>query len=256
MTRSTRTPALRAAPKPERTTIPPAPDEPVWAPLPEPMRVSMWEDFHSSEKLVHELVPEWYEYNTEQKTYTLPPFQRQWQWSAARCCDYLNSLLRGERQTPLALWHAWDTGRTLILDGQHRLASLGATIVDAVGEPRKAPPVAFDLTRSQWVPGEADGVTTFDRVHIHAALTEYPRDDNYPLRWRSDDFRMKLGFVGIRMRSARQLMTGVRLPERTQSWRMVVDYFDRLNRSVPFTEAELADIRAFVATLEDSCPTP
>jgi hypothetical protein len=37
---------------------------------------------------------------------------------------------------------------------------------------------------------------------------------------------------------------------------MVVDYFDRLNRSVPFTESELTDMRAFVATLEDPCLTP
>jgi hypothetical protein len=197
------------------------------------------------------------------KIYTLPPFQRAWSpaWTPERCCAYLNGVLRGEPQTPIVVWAPDEQRRMLhLLDGQHRLCSLGATVLDTEGNRRPRPEVCFDLVRAEWVPGKANGVTTFD----HDRLMRYEdgrrpadlADGRAPGRWYSDAFWDALLTVHGAMSDADLKVTTLRIGESPEGWRRALSFFVRLNESIPFTESELTALRAFVATLEDSCLIP
>lgn len=250
--RKTVTPPV-AAPEPERIVVPPALDEPVWAPLPNIESRSTWDEFRTIESTVRVLSAAWqmsFKEDGKRTTFVLPEFQRAWKWDAERCCSYMNSILRGGAQTPLVMWHQRDRERTLLLDGQHRLACLDALVVDHQGRERKCPPISFDLAQGQWVPGEADGVTTFDTHHMNVMWKNWCRPSRESaLRWGSDAFFDALFAMYDRMREARLQVTSTMQPESPTAWFNVLAYFRRVNESVPFTEAELDDLHAYVADM-------
>lgn len=252
-----RKPAPIAEPTPERIVIPPAPDEPVWGTPSRMPRPFSADDFAPMNLTVGQVVSEWrprYMGTDREIRYTLPTFQREWsdKWSADRCCAYLNSVLHGEPQTPIVVWDPWNVPAIYLLDGQHRLCSLGATVLDHEGNRRPRPEVCFDLVRAEWVSGKADGVTTFSHEHlIHADDMRWEARGGAPMpdRWRSDAYWEALRQAGWRMEQADLRITTLRLADTPESWRRALSFFELLNRSVPFTEAELADLRAHVAAL-------
>jgi hypothetical protein len=246
----TRTPARQPEPKPEPIVVPPAPDEPAWAPLPDIEFRSMWDEFSTIKYTVRMLSAAWQMRlvgDEERSVFVLPEFQREWKWGAERCCSYMNSILHGEAQTPLVMWHQREKNRTLLLDGQHRLACLDALVVDHQGRERKCPPISFDLTQGRWVPGKADGITTFNTHHLHVMQQSWGRrGQESALRWGSDAFFDALFAVFDRMAQAYLQVTATMQPESPAAWLNVLAYFKRVNESVPFTDEELVLLDEYV----------
>lgn len=260
MTRRTKTraPARQPEPKPEPIVVPPAPDEPVWAPLPDIEFRSHWDEFTTMKYTVRMLTDAWQLRiigEEERTTYMLPEFQREWKWSAERCCSYMNSILHGEAQTPLVMWYQREKNRTLLLDGQHRMACLDALVVDHQGRERKCPPISFDLAQGRWVPGEADGITTFNTQHFHVMQQRWrQRGEESAMRWWSDAFFDAMFAVFDRMAQAYLQVTSTTQRESPAAWLNVLAYFKRVNESVPFTDEELALLDGYVHSIGSSQP--
>ena len=170
----------------------------------------------------------------------LPPFQRAWAWSAARVCEYLQSLFDGVPQTPLALWRPSHRGPHIVLDGQHRLAALGA---DVPG--RSCPAVRFDLLILRWEPGEADGVMTLAPSTVIGRTMLDPWGSLATAEEAA--YATHVALVKQRHRSARVPIIERRGDATPAAWRDAYAYFERLNRSVPFTGEELAAFRDYAA---------
>ena len=170
----------------------------------------------------------------------LPAFQRERCWTAQRHADYLTSVLRGEEQTPIVAWeHQGYGGAVLCLDGQHRLVTLGIALPGA-----PCPPLRIRLADAVAEPGEADDAQTvalsrlceFWRGRGRAAYEQRVGEGVFD---RAFDIFARLNDLDFPLILNRER-------ESAESWRRARDYFTRLNRSVPFTAAELADFDAFV----------
>lgn len=176
--------------------------------------------------------------------YVSPPFQRALCWSPARRCDYLQSMLMGEPQPPLALWQPQGAQHTLVLDGQHRLASLGCEVYGVDGQRRVLDDVRLNLHTLEWEPGTADGLSTLSperllKPHHHLWLNKQANDEGW---W---DHVLN---IIKRLHSHNQtpvLMSTA--PETPAAWREAVSFFVRMAQSVPFTEAELEAMTAYAA---------
>ena len=168
----------------------------------------------------------------------LPPFQREWAWSAERVCEYLQGLFEDLPQTPLALWRPSHHGPHIVLDGQHRLAALGA---DVPG--RSCPAVRFDVLTLRWEPGEADGVMTLAPSTVIGRSLLDPWGSLTTKEER--DYATHVALIKQRHRSARVPIIERRGEATPAAWRDAYAYFERLNRSVPFTGEELAAFRDF-----------
>lgn len=249
-----RKPAHTAEPTPERVPIPPAPDEPVWAELPQPQSRS-YTDFSTMTYRTDTIVMEWQWHHTP-SNYVLPPFQRNWasEWDAARCCAYLNSLLTDAEQTPIVLWKVSGTDKTYLLDGQHRLVTLGAHVVDSHGQQRIPPAVCFDLAAARWLPGDGDGRTTFPRSTMMLA-TRSPFWRN-PQPWASDAFQDAMFAAGGRFCETYLTITRMLHSETPDAWRRALNYFDHMHKAVPFNHDEREAMRVYVAALPTEEESP
>ena len=200
-----------------------------WPTLPEPNRRPTATWTHDTER----------PYDLAARAVVLPPFQRAWAWSAERVCEYLQGLFEDLPQTPLALWRPDFRGPQIVLDGQHRLAALGA---DVPG--RACPPVRFDLHRLRWEPGEAipDADTLPPSTVIGRDLLDRLNRDAYDA---DQDRYLHIAHVCEAHRARYIPIIECRSTETADAWRDAYAYFERLNRSVPFTGEELAAFRDF-----------
>lgn len=170
----------------------------------------------------------------------LPAFQRERCWTAQRHADYLTSVLRGEEQTPIVAWeHQGYGAAVLCLDGQHRLVTLGIALPGA-----PCPPIRIRLADAVAEPGDADDVQTVTL----ARLCEFWRGRGcfaYEAQVRARVFDRAFD-IFARLNDLDFPLILNRERESAESWRRARDYFTRLNRSVPFTTAELDAFAAFV----------
>ncbi len=181
--------------------------------------------------------------------YVSPPFQRALCWTPERRCAYLQSMFMGEPQTPLVLWRPCGADYALVLDGQHRLASLGCSVEGSDGQPRVLDDVRFNLRTLEWEPGTADNGDTLSperlcKPHHHRWLNNDAVAINGEAWWE------QVCAVGERLH--RHNPTPVLMntdPETPAAWREAVSFFVRMARSVPFTEAELEAMTAYAARM-------
>lgn len=173
--------------------------------------------------------------------YELPVFQRPFNRTPEQVCSILQSLFDSEAPTPIVVWSPAGTGRHLLLDGQHRLVSIGARVVSSSGAPRTAPQVRFNVMTLRWEPGRADGENTFG--------TDVMFDPWF--RWSTNitgDVELRRHLSACCDRHANLSLSVVRcyLPESAAAWGEAASYFERLALSVPFTADELGALRCFV----------
>lgn len=182
--------------------------------------------------------------------YRLPAFQRAWAWDDQNVCDFLMTMFKKMSQTPLVLWKPRGGKDIILLDGQHRLVSLGATVVDHQGSVRPTPKVRFDVMKLQWEPGEGDNYTTFDLVKM---MNPWPHSWLLPLakNWSNEHFRHVAACTD---RHTRQDITVVESTEEEspESWSEAVSYFERMLLSVPFSQGEFKALRAYSHTLRST----
>lgn len=180
--------------------------------------------------------------------YRLPTFQRAWAWDDQNVCDFLMTLFEKKSQTPLVLWKPRGGKDIILLDGQHRLVSLGANVVDHLGNTRPTPKVRFDVMKLQWEPGVGDDYTTFDLVKM---MNPWPHSWLLPLAksWTNDHFRHVASCTD---RHTRQDITVIESMEEEspESWSEAVNYFERMLRSVPFSQEEFLSVRKYVQGLK------
>ena len=76
--------------------------------------------------------------------WVLPSFQRDVVWDADRQAAFCNSVVRGLPTASVLVWNRYIAGRSvaIVLDGQQRLTSIGATVIRSDGT-RNPPPKAF-----------------------------------------------------------------------------------------------------------------
>lgn len=177
--------------------------------------------------------------------YVSPPFQRALCWSVARRCAHLQSVFMGEPQPPLALWRPQGTEHTLVLDGQHRLVSLGCEVYGADGQRRVLDDVRFNLLTLEWEPGTADKVDTLSpeqllKPHHHLWMNKQAKTFNDDVWW--DHVCSVIQRFNSHNTTPVLLSTA---PETPAAWREAVSFFVRMARSVPFTEAELEAMTAY-----------
>jgi hypothetical protein len=194
---------------------------------------------------------------TEQRPvrYVSPPFQRVLRWTPERRCAYLQSMFMGEPQTPLVLWRPDGANYTLVLDGQHRLASLACSVEGSDGQFRVLDDVRFNLRTLEWEPGTTNNGDTLSaerlcKPHHHRWLNNDAVAINGEAWWE------QVCAVGERLH--RQNPTPVLLstdPETPAAWREAVSFFVRMARSVPFTEVELEAMTAYAERMGEA-PTP
>lgn len=180
--------------------------------------------------------------------YRLPEFQRAWAWDDQNVCDFLMTLFKKNSQTPLVLWKPRGGKDIILLDGQHRLVSLGANVVDHLGNVRPTPKVRFDVMKLQWEPGVGDDYTTFDLVKM---MNPWPHSWLLPLSkgWTNDHSRHVAACTD---RHTRQDITVVESTEEEspESWSEAVSYFERMLLSVPFSQEEFLSVRKYVQGLK------
>lgn len=250
--RSKAPPLLPSAPEaPTRQIIAPAPDEPVWCVPPPWIDRPEWVAFTANKYHVDTMVRDWLGPGFGQtSTYVLPPYQRGWsgQWDAERCCAYLNALWRTEEQPPLVLWRT-DNTRTYLLDGQHRLATLGACVIDAHGTPRTSPQVSFDLIKGLWVPGDGDDRTVFSRARL-MQLQDYVWENRTLVPWQSDAFVCAICRVVAHIRECQLPVLMMSHRETPEAWTKAFAYFVHMHMSIPFNAQEMDAMRAYVESLE------
>lgn len=229
------TPYAPPAPPPPRL---PEPGEPVWGTL-RPMPDSWsWEAWNAHKMRIP---------NLAEQAYALPRFQRRWTWSLDRVLSYLQSILDGEAQTPIVMWRPYKAEHAILLDGQHRLVSLGATVTDDTGAVRPLPAVRLNLVSMLWEPGEPDNRESVgvDLVFARDPLRILRDRDRTGRQYQSDAFTDCVCSVIQRIQHDLDLpVISSREPESAEAWRRTADYFLRLNRSVPFTDAELSGLLA------------
>lgn len=179
--------------------------------------------------------------------YIAPPFQRALCWSARRRCAYLQSMFVGEPQTPMVLWQPDGADYTLVLDGQHRLASLACSVEGSDGQPRVLDDVRFNLRTLEWEPGTADDCDTLSperllKPHHYLWLNRQAAERNSEAWW---DQACAVVDRLHRHNNTPVLMSTA--PETSATWREAVSFFVRMARSVPFTEVELEAMTAYAA---------
>lgn len=179
----------------------------------------------------------WCPSDLRERRYVAPPFQRPLRWSPDRAASYLSGFLTGEPHTPFVLWAPRGADRVIVLDGQHRLCALGCDVLGADGQPRALPPLRLDLRTLRW--GETGDLTPTDLFAVNPWT--WLRGD-HPEAWRA-----------AAVAAYDRHTTGQRIPvllseapESPAAWQAAAAHFERMARSVPFTEAELADLRRFV----------
>lgn len=188
--------------------------------------------------------------------YIAPPFQRALCWSPARRCAYLQSMFIGEPQPPLALWRPQGAEYTLVLDGQHRLASLACEVYGADGQRRVLDDVRFNLLTLEWEPGTADGGDTLSpgrllKSHHYLWLNRQAAEHNGEAWW------AQACAVVDRLHSHNQTPVLLSTASETPAaWREAVSFFVRMARSVPFTEAELEAMTAYAAGMGEGGSGP
>lgn len=242
MARRKPTPAPPPAPLPPRL---PEPGEPVWGslcPLPE---TSSWDAWSAHKFRIPSLTGQ---------VYVLPRFQRRWTWSLDRVLEYLQSIIDGETQTPLVIWRPFRSERSILLDGQHRLVSLGASVTDDTGAARALPTVRLNLVTMLWEPGIPDNRTSVgvDFVFARDPLRIIRDRDRDGTHYQSDAFSDCICGVIQRIQDLDLPAITSHEPESTETWARTADYFRRLNRSVPFTEDELSGLLADTLTPKES----
>lgn len=215
----------------------PEPGEPAWGSLRPMPETSSWDAWSSHKFRIPQL--------TEQ-VYVLPRFQRRWTWSLDRVLEYLQSIIDGETQTPLVIWRPFRSERSILLDGQHRLVSLGASVTDDTGVVRPSPVVRLNLVTMLWEPGIPDNRTSVgvDLVFRRDPLRILRDRDRAGIQYQSDAFNDCICEVVQRAQDLDLPAITSREPETIETWARTADYFRRLNRSVPFTEAELSGLLA------------
>ena len=179
--------------------------------------------------------------------YISPVFQRALCWTRERRCAYLQSMFLGEPQTPLVLWQPDGADYTLVLDGQHRLASLACRVEGSDGQRRVLDDVRFNLHTLEWEPGSANNGDTLSperlfKPHYHLWLNKQAVEINGEVWW--DQTRAVIDRLHSRNQIPVLLSTA---PETPAAWREAVSFFVRMARSVPFTEAELEAMTAYAA---------
>lgn len=177
----------------------------------------------------------------------IPPFQRDWKWSPERMVEYMNSVLRGEPQSPFVAWHPSGQEKVYCLDGQHRLASLG--VVFEGREP--CPEIHFDVERCEWVVGPADDLL---KLSIQRIFTPAGQSRAW---WYSlpgvlhDPIMDRLNLVYGRMNIEQSVLVS-NLEETQLTWEQAADFFDRMANAVPFTDEERLAMRKYVRGLRAS----
>ena len=167
--------------------------------------------------------------------YVSPVFQRALNWTRERRCAYLQSMFLGEPQTPLVLWRPTGANYTLVLDGQHRLASLACSVEGSDGQPRVLDDVRFNLRTLEWEPGTADNGDTLSaelllRPHHYLWLNKQTSEARWDQACAVVDRLHRHNNTPVLLSTA---------PETPAAWREAVSFFVRMARSVPFTEVEL-----------------
>ncbi len=108
------------------------------------------------------------------------------------------------------------------------------------------PTVRFDLLALRWEPGEADGVMTLAPSTVIGRTMLDPWGSLATAEEKA--YATHVALVKQRHRSARVPIIERRGDATPSAWRDAYAYFERLNRSVPFTAAELDAFAAFVET--------
>lgn len=176
--------------------------------------------------------------------WVIPPFQREWKWSAERMVEYMNSVLRGEPQSPFVAWHPSGQEKVYCLDGQHRLASLGV-VFEGRGP---CPEIHFDVERCVWAVGPADDLL---KLSIQRIFTPVSQSRAW---WCSlpdalhDPIMDRFNLVYDRM-NIEQVVLVSNLEETQHNWEQAADFFDRMANSVPFTDEERCAMRKYVMGL-------
>jgi hypothetical protein len=184
--------------------------------------------------------------------YVSPPFQRVLRWTPERRCAYLQSMFMGEPQTPLVLWRPCDADYTLVLDGQHRLASLACRVEGSDGQPRMLDDVRFNLRTLEWEPGTSDDGDTLSperllKPHHYLWLNKQAIELNGEAWW--DQACAIVDRLHSHNNTPVLLSTA---PETPATWREAVSFFVRMARSVPFTEVELGAMTAYAAGMGEA----
>lgn len=216
--------------------VPPEPGEPVWGALPEEHYTS---SFHEWSTFKH------YYGHLLQNEYVLPAYQRSWKWDLDRVCEYLQSILNNDPQTPVVIWKPNRQEHAILLDGQHRLVSIGATVFDSDGNQRPLPKVRLDLVNMRWEPGEPDNRTTFGvrtlfaERHWSSCQVVFDQPNTY----KSDDFKVRLIETAVRHSQTTEIpVMSCSEPDSPETRQRIAGHFLRLNRSIPFTEEELQSL--------------
>lgn len=202
-----------------------------WPPLPPLHEASSFDDWSPQNRRLQQIAA---------REWRIPAFQRARCWAPERHAEYLTSVLAGEPQTPIVAWeHEGYGGPVLCLDGQHRLVTLGIALP---GPP--CPPLRIRLADAVAEPGEADDretVTLARLCEFWSARTigEHGSFGSEHVARRAFDIFARLNNLTLPLILNRER-------ESAAAWRRARDYFTRLNRSVPFTEAELAAFGAHV----------
>ena len=157
---------------------------------------------------------EWAPSDLRERRYVVPPFQRPLRWSP---------------------------DRVIILDGQHRLCALGCDVLGADGHPRALPPLRLDLLTLRW--GETGDLAP---AEVFAVNPWTWLSGDRPENWRAAataayDRHTSFQRIPVLLSDA---------PESPEAWLAAAAHFERMARSVPFTESELADLRRFVETAQ------
>ena len=182
---------------------------------------------------------EWSPSDLRERRYVVPKFQRPLRWSPDRGASYLQGFLLGEPHTPFVLWAPRGSDRVIVLDGQHRLCALGCDVLGADGHPRALPPLRLDLLTLRW--GETGDLSPSEVFAVN------------PWTWlsgdRPEDWRAAATAAYDRHTSFQRIPVLLSdAPESPEAWLAAAAHFERMARSVPFTESELADLRRFVET--------
>lgn len=216
--------------------VPPEPGEPVWGELPDERFAVSWREWSTFNHHAAELLRD---------TYVLPSYQRSWKWDLDRVCEYLQSILNNDPQTPVVVWQPMRGERTILLDGQHRLVSIGATVFDSDGNQRPLPKVRLDLVNMRWEPGEPDNRTTFGVHTLFSQLYWSSTKElfNQPNTYKSEVFQVRLIETAERHSRVTEIPVMVcREPDSLETRQRIAEHFLRLNRSIPFTEDELQSL--------------
>ena len=182
---------------------------------------------------------EWTPGDLRSRRYIVPAFQRRLTWDGPRCAAYLQTFTDGEPHTPFVLWAPRGSDRIIVLDGQHRLCALDCDVLDADGQPRTLRTVRFSLSTRQWGEHGSLSPAQLFGANPHPWLERSPSEEWRDAATAAYDRHTTYQRIPVLLSEA---------PESPEAWRAAAAHFERMARSVPFTESELADLRRFVET--------